>query len=70
MFYKNFDDLQSRIANLESVENMKKKFKRDSVTINNWSPTYLLPNFEIIIDNNLAYTIKVYEWLLPEDHQT
>ena len=32
VLYK-FDDLQSRIANLKSVENLKKEFKRDSVTI-------------------------------------
>ena len=28
-FYTNFDDLQSRIANLKSVENLNKEFKRD-----------------------------------------
>ena len=32
ILYK-FDDLQSRTANLKSVENLKKEFKRDSVTI-------------------------------------
>ena len=32
ILYK-FDYLQSRIANLKSVENLKKEFKRDSVTI-------------------------------------
>ena len=28
-FYTNFDDLQSRIDNLKSVENLNKEFKRD-----------------------------------------
>ena len=28
-----FDDLQSRIGNWKSEENLKKKFKRDSVAI-------------------------------------
>ena len=64
ILYK-FYDLQSRIANLKSVENLKKEFKRDSVTIKQ-SPTYLLPEFEIILGNSLAFTIKVYEWLLAE----
>ena len=32
ILYK-FDDLQSRTANLKSVENLKKEFKLDSVTI-------------------------------------
>ena len=69
ILYK-FDDLQSRISKLKSVENFKKEFKRDSVTIKKQSPTYMLPEFEIILDNSLAFTIKVYEWLLPEVHET
>ena len=32
-FYTNFDDLQSRIANLKSVENLKRECKGDSITI-------------------------------------
>ena len=59
-FYKKFDDLQSRIAYLKSVKNLKKEFKRDSITIKKWSPTYLLPEFEIILDS-LAFTIKICE---------
>ena len=69
ILYK-FDDLQSRISKLKSVENFKKEFKRDSVTIKKQSPTYLLHEFEIILDNSLAFTIKLYEWLLPEVHET
>ena len=69
ILYK-FDDLQSRIPNLKSVENLKKKFKRDSITIKKQVPTYLLPEFEVILDNSLVFTIKVYEWLLPETHET
>ena len=69
ILYK-FDDLQSRISKLKSVENFKKEFKRDSVTIKKQSPTYLLPEFEIILDNSLAFTIKLYEWLLSEVHET
>ena len=69
ILYK-FDDLQSRISKLKSVENFKKDFKRDSVKIKRQSPPYLLPEFEIILDNSLTFTIKVYEWLLPEVHKT
>ena len=45
ILYK-FDDLQSRISKLKSVENFKKEFKRDSVTIKKQSPTYLLLEFD------------------------
>ena len=44
-FLYKFDDLQSRTANLKSVENFKKEFKRDSNTIKKQSPIYLLPEF-------------------------
>ena len=67
ILYK-FDDLQSRIANLKSVENLKKGFKRDSVTIKKQSRTYLLPKFEMILDNSLIFT-KVYQWLLLAVHE-
>ena len=33
LFYTNFDDPQSRIANLKSVDKWKKEFKRYSITI-------------------------------------
>ena len=63
-FYKKFDDLQSRITYLKSVKNLKKEFKRDPITIKKWSPTYLLPEFEIILES-LAFTklwlLKVYD---------
>ena len=55
-FYKKNDDPQSKIVYLKSV----KEFKRDSITIKKWSPTYLLPESEIILDS-LAFTIKVYK---------
>ena len=60
-FYKNFDDLQSRISNLKSARNWEKKFKSDSVTTKKWSITCLLPELEIILDDSLAFTMKVYE---------
>ena len=63
-FYKNLDDLQSRIAYLKSTKNLKKEFKRGSITRvlkKRGTPTYLLPEFKIILDNSLAFTIKVYQ---------
>ena len=38
--------------------------------IKKWSPTYLSPEFEIVLDNSLTFMIKVHKWLLPEDHET
>ena len=38
--------------------NLKNEFKRDSISIKKWNPTYLLPDSEIIV-GSLAFTIKV-----------
>ena len=45
LLYKNFDNLQSRSANLKSVENLKKEFKCEKFMIKKWSPTHLLLYF-------------------------
>ena len=60
-FYKNIDDLHSRIAYLKLVRTLRKEFKPDSVMIKKWSATCLLPGFETILDNSLAFTIKEYK---------
>ena len=62
--------MQYRIANLKSTEKRDKEFKSDSIIIKKWSPTYLSPEFETVLDNSLTFIIKVYKWLLPEDHET
>ena len=33
------------------------------------SDSFLLPEFELVIDDSLGFTIKVYGCLLPEDHE-
>ena len=30
---------------------------------------FQLPELDLIIDDSLGYTIPVYEWFLPEDHE-
>ena len=29
----------------------------------------ILPKFKIVIDDNLGFTVSVFGWLLPEDHE-
>lgn len=70
MLYRNFDDLQSSITSLKPVEDWKKELKCDSITIKRWNATYLLPEFESSLFICWLLQLKVYEWLLPEDHET
>ena len=57
-------------TNLKSTEDLKKEFKRDSITIKKIESYLLIAWVQIILDNSLAFTIKVYEWLLPKFHET
>ena len=49
---------------------MNKKNALNKISIYKKIEPYLLPEFEFILDNSLAFTIKVCEWLLPEVHET
>ena len=49
---------------------MNKKNALNKKSIYKKIEPYLLPEFEFILDNSLAFTIKVCEWLLPEVHET
>ena len=41
----------------------------DSMIFLKYSSCSSIPKFNIIIDTGLCFTIKVFDWLLPEDHQ-
>ena len=67
ILYK-FNGLQSRTANLKSVESLKKEFKCESITIKKYNPTYLLPEFgcyrkfmkQILLKFHTTITVSTY----------
>ena len=45
-------------------------FTDSLVTISCLSPEYILQKFEIFIESSLRFTVRVYGWLLMDDHDT
>ena len=43
---------------------------KTNIILNKFSTEYnsKIPEFTVAIDDGLGYTIKVYDWYIPEDH--
>ena len=41
----------------------------DRITMQKMKLPYLLPEYEIVIDDSLGFTLTVFHWLLPESHE-
>ena len=41
----------------------------DRITMQKMKLPYLLPEYEIVIDDSLGFTLTVFHWLLPENHE-
>ena len=72
IYYKDIDDLKSKIKNLKTVTKWDIKTTENEITITLNSEDYevSLPYLSIIFDDGLGYTIKVFGWSLPEDIYT
>ena len=66
--YKNFRDLSRRTLEQKSLRDWNLKLMTDRLVVKKMLDTFLIPEFEIIIDDTLGFTINVFECFLPEDH--
>jgi hypothetical protein len=41
----------------------------DRITMQMMKLPYLLPEYEIVVDDSLGFTQSVFHWLLPENHE-
>ena len=60
-FYKDLKDVTARVK-------MSVITHPDKVHVIKYEVPYILPRCEIIIDESPAYTISVFGWFLPDDH--
>ena len=69
-YYNDLSDVIKRNVNLKSLTNWDTKVSPSEVAISKSSQYLktLLPELTILIDDGLGFTIKVYNCLLPEDH--
>ena len=68
--YVNLSDVVRRIENLKSLSAWKTNVSETNIISNKFSTEYnsKIPEFTVAIDDGLGYTIKVYDWYIPEDH--
>ena len=66
--YPDFTNFKQRIFKLQLPESWSIVFTDSLVTISCLSPEYILPKFEIFIESSLRFTVRVYGWLLMDDH--
>ena len=53
---------------LKSLERWHQTHLEDQVSLTKFEEAFMLPTIDITIDDGLGYTIKIYGWLLLENH--
>ena len=68
--YQSFAEVCRKVPQLKVVkENWEMTLLDDRVILRKTKVPYLLPEYEIVIDDNLGFTLSVFHWLLPENHE-
>ena len=68
-YFKRLEDVCKRIKCLKSISDWTVEERSDRIVLRKMKGCFQLPEFELIIDDSLGYTIAVYGWFLPEDHE-
>ena len=66
--YKSLVEFSQRLKRIKSLSQWNTKTLEDKVVLKKMVDPYLLPKTEIIVDDSLSFTVKVYGCFLPEDH--
>ena len=67
-YYRSFSDLCKRVKTLKTLQKWTVQELQDRLVLQKKS-SLMLPELELMIDDSLGFTISVYGWLLPEDHE-
>ena len=67
--YESFDEFKLRIKSLALHKLREIKYSRAIGYSIIYSSEYVLPTYEIYIYNLLNFTVHVYSWILPVDHE-
>ena len=49
--------------------NWEKTIEKDQIYLTQKDPLCCLPTIKVIVDNDLNFTVSVYPWHLPDDHE-
>ena len=67
--YISFEEFKQRIKNLVLNKFWNIAIQEDLVTATFTTSNYVLPTYEIFINNVLHFTLRVHSWILPKDHE-
>ena len=67
--YKSFDEFKLRIKSLALNKLWEINIQEQLVIASFTSSEYVLPTYEIYINNLLNFTASVHSWILPVDHE-
>ncbi|XP_012566352.2 uncharacterized protein LOC105850424 [Hydra vulgaris] len=65
--YSNLIDLQKKTQKLK-LSGWEMTCNENNIKFKKLLPLYLLPKYEVVVDDSLAFTIIVFGWLLPDTH--
>ena len=67
--YISFEEFKQRIKNLALTKFWNIAIQEDLVTATFTTSNYVLPTYEIFINNVLHFTLRVHSWILPKHHE-
>ena len=68
VYYKTFSELCQRTQNLKSLNAWNIKVMSERVVLKKEAEPFLIPKFEIVVDESLGFTVKVFGAYLVDDH--
>ena len=68
MYYNSFHEFCGRIKTLKLENEWQISPAEDHVQICKYDQEHVVPIFEIYIDSQLTFTIRVFSWSLPNEH--
>ena len=66
--YKNFAEMYKRVATLKGLSEWNSKTNSDRIVLKKVVEPCILPEIEIVIDDSLGFTVKVFGCFMSEDH--
>ena len=66
--YKNFADITKKVKTLK-LNGWGVKFSETCIEFQKVNTDFILPSLEVYVDESLKYTIRVFGWQLPIEHQ-
>ena len=70
-FYKSYGELCKKPSSLKYIENnnWEKTIGNDQIYLTQKDPLNFFPTINVLVDNDLYFTVSSHAWHLPNDHE-